>query len=200
LIGTIINSLTSMKEDYEKLKRIEKELPTIIKELDDAKELLNLLRGKALVEFIAEEYMEGITKNASEKLNMLMGGRYELAFINQEFVVFDNFNDHIQRVVKTLSGGETFLVSLALALAISETISFSSNKNMEFFFLDEGFGTLDEELVESVISALYKLESHNLNIGLISHVKELEEEIKNKIIVSKATDSEGSSLRIEYNL
>jgi len=200
LIGTLLNSITQMKNDYESLIRIQNELPKVIKVLDDAKELLNLLRGKALVEFIAEEYMEVITKNASDKLNMLMGGRYELAFIDQDFVVYDNFNDHKARVVKTLSGGETFLVSLALALAISETISYSSNKNMEFFFLDEGFGTLDAELIDSVISALYKLESHNLNIGLISHVKELEEEIKNKIIVTKATEQEGSSVKIVHNL
>lgn len=200
LIGTLMNSISQMKNDYENLVRIQNELPKIIKILDDAKELLGLLRGKALVEFIAEEYMEVITKNASDKLNMLMGGRYELAFIDQDFVVYDNFNDHKARVVKTLSGGETFLVSLALALAISETISYSSNKNMEFFFLDEGFGTLDAELIDSVISALYKLESHNLNIGLISHVKELEEEIKNKIVVTKATEQEGSSVKIVHNL
>mgnify|MGYP003305360872 CR=1 FL=1 len=80
----------------------------------------------------------------------------------------------------TLSGGETFLVSLSLALSISDAISMLSSRSMDFFFLDEGFGTLDAELCEAVISALYKLESQNLNIGLISHVGDLEESIKNK--------------------
>ena len=200
LVGAMVSNLESMKSDFEKIKNIEKELPEIIKVYDDAKELANLFRGKALVEFIAEEYMIEITCNANDKLNMLMGGRYELEFENSDFVVYDNFNDHKPRPVQTLSGGETFLVSLSLALAISETISFSSNKNMEFFFLDEGFGTLDNELIESVISALYKLESQNLKIGLISHVKELEEEIKNKILVEKATDVEGSNLKIVHML
>ena len=199
-IGSLIASLESSKEDFEKLTRIENELPAVVKILDDAKELSSLLRGKALVEFIAEEYMVEITRNANDKLNMLMGGRYELEFNENNFVVYDNFNDHLPRPVQTLSGGETFLVSLSLALAISETISFSSNKSMEFFFLDEGFGTLDSELIESVISALYKLESQNLKIGLISHVKELEEEIKNKILVDKATETEGSTLKIVHLL
>lgn len=200
LLGTLISSHKTQKEDYSKLVKIELELPDVIKKLDDAKELLGLLRGKALVEFIAEEYMIEITRNASNKLNMLMDGRYDLDFVDGNFAVYDNFNDHKPRIVQTLSGGETFLVSLALALAMSEIISLSSNRNMEFFFLDEGFGTLDSELVENVISALYKLESHNLKIGLISHVKELEDEIKNKIMVQSATDNEGSSLKIVYNL
>lgn len=199
-VGAMISSLEIMKDNYDKILCIEKELPGVIKIYDDAKELINIFRGKALVEFIAEEYMIEITNSANEKLNMLMGGRYELEFLNGDFVVYDNFNDRKPRPVQTLSGGETFLVSLSLALAMSETISLSSNKNMEFFFLDEGFGTLDNELIESVISALYKLESQNLKIGLISHVKELEEEIKNKILVEKATDTEGSNLKIVHML
>lgn len=196
LLGTLLTVQKNQKEDYESLCKINKELPDVISKIDDAKELLSLLRGKALVEYIAEEYMVEITNNASKKLNMLLDGRYELEFKDGSFAVYDNFNDRKPRAVQTLSGGETFLVSLSLALAMSEIISLSSNKSMEFFFLDEGFGTLDSELVENVISALYKLESHNLKIGLISHVRELEEEIKNKIIVDSATETEGSSLRI----
>ena len=73
-----------------------------------------------------------------------------------------------------------------------------SDKSMDFFFLDEGFGTLDAELCEAVISALYKLESQNLNIGLISHVGELEESIKNKVLVEKT--STGSKLKIVHSL
>ena len=83
-------------------------------------------------------------------------------------------------------------------LEISNEITMLSEKSMDFFFLDEGFGTLDAELCEAVISALYKLESQNLNIGLISHVGELEESIKNKVLVEKTAS--GSKLKIVHSL
>ena len=127
-----------------------------------------------------------------------MDGRYTLRFENKEFYVEDNFNDGKTRPAHTLSGGETFIVSLSLALSISDAIAMLSSRSMDFFFLDEGFGTLDNELCSVVINSLYKLESQNLKIGLISHVVELEESIKNKVIVTK--ESNGTKLRVEHSL
>ncbi len=166
--------------------------------LDLAKELGSVLKGKALAEYVAEEFLNEITTSANQKLGILMDGRYTLKFENKEFFVEDNFNDAKVRPASTLSGGETFLVSLSLALSISNEITMLSEKSMDFFFLDEGFGTLDNELCEAVISALYKLESQNLNIGLISHVGELEESIKNKVLVTKETG--GSKIKIIHTL
>jgi len=85
-----------------------------------------------------------------------------------------------------------------LALSISDAISSLSSRSMDFFFLDEGFGTLDAELCSVVISSLHKLESQNLTIGLISHVAELEESVKNKILVTK--DANGSKIKLEHSL
>ena len=166
--------------------------------LDLAKELSSVLKGKALAEYVAEEYLQEITASANQKLGLLMDGRYILKFENKEFFVEDNFNDAKVRPASTLSGGETFLVSLSLALSISDAISMLSSRSMDFFFLDEGFGTLDAELCEAVISALYKLESQNLNIGLISHVGELEESIKNKVLVTK--EAGGSKIKVVHTL
>lgn len=177
---------------------ISKSLAEFTHKLDLAKELSNVLKGKALAEYVAEEYLQEITGSANQKLSLLMDGRYTLKFENKEFFVEDNFNDAKVRPASTLSGGETFLVSLSLALSISDAISMLSSRSMDFFFLDEGFGTLDAELCEAVISALYKLESQNLNIGLISHVGELEEHIKNKVLVTKETN--GSKLKIVHSL
>ena len=166
--------------------------------LDLAKELASVLKGKALAEYVAEEYLQEITASANHKLGLLMDGRYTLKFENKEFFVEDNFNDAKVRPASTLSGGETFLVSLSLALSISEAISMLSSRSMDFFFLDEGFGTLDAELCEAVISALYKLEGQNLNIGLISHVGELEESIKNKVLIVK--ENNGSKIKVVHSL
>lgn len=197
-VGRLTAEYERIVDANKKLKEFSSELSIFKHNLDLAKELTQVLKGKALAEYVAEEYLDEITKSANNKLSMLMDGRYTLKFENKEFFVEDNFNEAKTRPASTLSGGETFLVSLSLALSISDAISSLSSRSMDFFFLDEGFGTLDAELCEAVVNALYKLESHNLSIGLISHVGELEESIKNKVIVTK--DSSGSKLKIIHSL
>ena len=114
----------------------------------------------------------------------------------KEFRVGDNLDGGNTRSVKTLSGGETFLVSLSLALSLSNTICMKSMRPIEFFFLDEGFGTLDEKLVETVMDVLGKL-GKRFAVGLISHVEELKHRIENKIVVTGATEKHGSKVQTE---
>lgn len=180
-------SLTVSQMD-EKLKIANEyslQLDKVNVEYDMVKELYDLLKGKALLEFIAEEFINDISFMASNKLQTMMDGRYILKYQNKEFVVVDNFNDAIERPVSTLSGGELFVVSLALALSISDAVSSKSNKSIDFFFLDEGFGTLDKEYCEYIVDSLIRLESQNLTIGLISHIPELQEKIIQKLEVVK---------------
>lgn len=205
-VQVLSENVGKTRSDYERFliankqyKEFSENLEKYKHKYDLAKELSNVLKGKALAEYVAEEYLQEITVSANEKLALLMDGRYILKFENKEFVVEDNFNDAQVRPASTLSGGETFLVSLSLALSISEAITMLSSRNMDFFFLDEGFGTLDGELCEAVVGALYKLESRNLKIGLISHVKELEDSIKNKVLIEK-TQNKGSIIRIDHTL
>ena len=174
-------------------------LKSVSSDLDYAHELVRVLRGKALAEFVCDEYLELITVRANQIAGLLLDGKFTLKFSDGEFYVEDNLNSGAQRAVSTVSGGETFLISLSLALSISEQITCASGKSMDFFFLDEGFGTLDSDLCDAVISALYKLESKNLKIGVISHIELLFDKIKNKIMVSK-TEERGSELRLETTL
>lgn len=197
-VGRFSSEYERIEKDNKKRKEILSTADKTSKDYDLAKELSLVLKGKALAEYVAEEYLDEITITANQKLNLLMDGRYNLKFIDKDFYVEDNFNDGQMRPANTLSGGETFLVSLSLAFAISDAISLLSSRNMEFFFLDEGFGTLDAELCEAVISALYKLEGQNLKVGLISHVAELEESVKNKVYVTKT--EKGSKIRLEHSL
>ncbi len=197
-LGRLEGELSRVEEDNKKLNEISQNLEIYTKKYDTAKELSSVLRGKALAEYVCEEYLEEITLSANQKLSILMDGRYTLKFEEKEFYVEDNFNDGKVRPASTLSGGETFIVSLSLALSISDAISSLSSRSMDFFFLDEGFGTLDAELCSVVISSLHKLESQNLTIGLISHVAELEESVKNKILVTK--DANGSKIKLEHTL
>lgn len=115
---------------------------------------------------------------------------------DKEFRVGDNLDGGNFRAVKTLSGGETFLVSLSLALALSGELCVKSRRSMEFFFLDEGFGTLDGKLVDTVMDVLTKL-SKDFAVGLISHVEELKHRIENKILVTGATEKHGSQVKVE---
>ena len=190
-IGTLetkLATLTGLKKEQEKID----------KEFMLAKELYEVLKGKALMEFIAEEFIDDISFMASNKLQVLMDGRYVLKYQNKEFFVIDNFNDANVRPVSTLSGGELFVVSLALALSISDAIATKANKNVDFFFLDEGFGTLDKEYCEYIVDSLIKLESQNLTIGLISHIPELQERITQKLHVVKTAN--GSVVKIHSDI
>ena len=88
------------------------------------------------------------------------------------------------------------MVSLSLALSLSNAICMDALRPIEFFFLDEGFGTLDEKIVDTVMDVLGKL-SKSFAVGLISHVEELKHRIENKILVTGATETRGSQVKVE---
>lgn len=179
-------------------KGVEKELAGIKAERDNLARLREVTKSNRFLEYIATEYLTDIAALASKTLLTLTDGRYYLVYDAANFRVSDNYDGGNLRGVNTLSGGETFLVSLSLALALSQTICAKSDKTIEFFFLDEGFGTLDSNLVETVMTALEKLKSSRFTIGVISHVEELKQRIENKITVIKATEDHGSSVKISY--
>jgi len=151
------------------------------------------------VEFISEERIRYIAREASETLGVLTKYRYALELdTGQGFVIRDYANGGVLRAVSTLSGGETFLASLSLALALSKQIQLKGQSPLEFFFLDEGFGTLDSGLLDVVIDALERLSSKQRVIGVISHVPELKHRIARRLIVEPPTVyGEGSRVSLE---
>lgn len=184
--------LEALREKYE---RFQAELTKKQAEKELCDELRQLLKSNKFLEYIASEYLQEICSQASKTLLSLTGGRYFLRY-EKEFKVGDNLDGGSLRAVKTLSGGETFLASLSLALSLSAAICLKSLRPIEFFFLDEGFGTLDEKLVDTVMDVLTKL-SKSFSVGLISHVEELKHRIDNKLLVTGATESHGSKVRME---
>ncbi len=184
-----------LSEKLSKKTKNEKALKGIESRRNVLFQLKELTRGNKFLEYIAGEYLSDISKAASVTLLKLTGGRYFLVY-DDNFYVGDNYNEGNKRGVNTLSGGEIFLVSLSLALALSSAICRGSLKSIEFFFLDEGFGTLDESLVDTVMDSLEKLRSAEFTIGIISHVEELKHRIESKIIVNKATETRGSSVNV----
>lgn len=143
-------------------------------------------------------YFDRILARANAHLMRMSGGKYDLkrresaAKLNTqsglELDVIDHYNGS-ERSVKTLSGGETFLASLSLALGLSEEIQSSAGGvQMDTLFVDEGFGSLDEETLRQAMRALRELSEGDRLIGIISHVSELRREIDRQIVVKRSKD------------
>ncbi|OKP91162.1 hypothetical protein A3844_04855 [Paenibacillus helianthi] len=161
---------------------------------DRLSKLQTVLRGNAFVEYIAEEQLMQVCQAASQRLRFLSKQRYALEVDSGGgFVIRDDGNGGVRRPVSTLSGGETFLTSLSLALALSAQIQLRGQYPLQFFFLDEGFGTLDPDLLDTVITSLERLHNDQLSVGIISHVPELRARLPRKLVIVPAEPGGGGS-------
>lgn len=166
------------------------------------------LSGNARINFethIQMTYFDRIVQRANVHLMRMSGGKYDLkrsetaednrSLSGLELSVTDHYNGS-ERSVKTLSGGESFIASLSLALGLSEEVQSSAGGiRLDTMFVDEGFGTLDEETLQQAMAALSGLAEGSRLVGIISHVAELREMIPKQIIVKKNT-SGGSTADI----
>ncbi|MGH2573829.1 MAG: AAA family ATPase [Actinomycetota bacterium] len=137
------------------------------------------LRADRLIAFLQAEALQVLATAGSTRLATLSDGRYRLACREDEFFVVDTWNGDEERSVRTLSGGETFLASLALALALSEqvrSLSVTDRARLDSLFLDEGFGTLDQESLRVVVEAIEQLGGNGRLVGVITHVPDLAEQ------------------------
>jgi len=189
----------TIKKNFEKWVELEKDYKIYSNKYGMLEQIQKLLKGNSFVEFIAEERLRYIAKEATETLGILTKHRYALEIDSDNgFVIRDNANGGVHRLVSSLSGGETFLTSLSLALALSKQIQLKGQSPLEFFFLDEGFGTLDGSLLDTVMDALERLSSRQRVIGLISHVPELKNRMSRRLIIEPpGADGKGSQVRIE---
>lgn len=184
--------LVSIEEKAKLRAEQQSKLNAAEKTADTYRELAEITKGKKMLDFVASEYIEDFTATASEILGELSNGKYSIRYDREGgFVVSDFLNDGIARKTDTLSGGEMFLTSLAVAIAIARAVSGGDNA---FFFLDEGFGTLDEELIDTVYSALEGL-SQSCLVGVISHSQPLIERMPSCVEVLEATGEIGSRIR-----
>lgn len=162
------------------------------------------LEGKEkimLEAYVQMAYFERILRHANRRMKAMSRGQYELVRATAatnlrsqtglELNVRD-YTNNTERSVRSLSGGEAFLASLSLALGMSDEIQAQQGGiELDVLFVDEGFGSLDEELLRIAVNALSALSENRRLVGVISHVAELRERIDRKIIVTKAAD--GSS-------
>jgi exonuclease SbcC len=153
-----------------------------------ARALSNHLKVNGFERWLIEEVVHDLVVHANERLDQLSDGAYALAVEKSEFVIIDRLNADERRTPETLSGGETFVVSLALALSLADqmaAISLSGTARLESVFLDEGFGTLDAETLDTVAAVIHELGSDGRTVGLITHVSELAQQIPIRFEVSK---------------
>lgn len=165
------------------------------------------IRGKTrimLETYIQTTYFDRIAARANVRLMKMTGGQYDLkrretidnkrSLGGLELDVIDHYNG-TERSVKSLSGGESFKASLALALGLSDEVQMSSGVRVDTLFVDEGFGSLDPESLNQAYRALADLTEGNRLVGIISHVAELKERIDKQIVVTKEK-SGGSKAKI----
>ncbi|KYH34201.1 nuclease SbcCD subunit C [Clostridium tepidiprofundi DSM 19306] len=200
-IATKQKVVDDMKEDLKKFKELKKREREIEHRLSLLNDLDKLVQGNRFVEFVAMNRLKYIAREASKRLKDITNNRYALEIDGEgNFTIRDDKNGGVVREISSLSGGETFLTSLALALALSSQIQLKGSAPLEFFFLDEGFGSLDSDLLEVVMTSLEKLHTDKLSVGIISHVEELKNRVPVKLIVTPAEPGEhGSKVKLEYS-
>ncbi|MDN4557992.1 AAA family ATPase [Clostridium perfringens] len=210
------NTEKELKEVEEIKIRLVTESESIKKKLEEQRDILHikakqehklallsdlekLFKGKKFVEFIAANQLKYISIEASKKLKDITNGVYGLEVDeNGKFIIRDYKNGGAERDASTLSGGETFLASLALALSLSSQIQLKGTAPLELFFLDEGFGTLDDNLLDVVMSSLERLHHERLSVGIISHVESIKNRVPVKLILTPAEAGiGGSKVKIE---
>ena len=162
------------------------------REANLAGELGQLLMANRFRSYLLEEAVRTLAADGSRHLQELSGGRYAFHTEGAEFQIVDGWNADEQRSVKTLSGGETFLASLALALGLAEGLPAlgpgeHGHQRLESLFIDEGFGTLDpDETLDTVTQALENLRTSDRIVGIVTHLPQLAERLPAQIRVVKS--------------
>src|ERR1700674_1591902 len=144
------------------------------------------LRSDGFQAFLLHEVFTELVRGASARLLTLTGERYSLRFDDEEIRVVDHDNADETRISDTLSGGETFLTSLALALELSDQVQRAVGAvNLDSLFIDEGFGTLDPDTLALASETLQSLRVGGRMVGVITHIPELRDEFAQQVIVIK---------------
>lgn len=163
--------------------------------LDLQRRLAEDLRNDRFQAFLLEEAFRELVQGASTRLFELTG-RYTLDYREERFDALDHDNAGERRSVDTLSGGETFLASLALALEMSQQVQRAAGAvRLDSLFIDEGFGTLDPETRETIASALESLKVGGRMVGIVTHLPELTERFDVRLLVEKRR--EGSRVQVQ---
>lgn len=177
--GKISARLEELQKKLENQIILQKEREQLEARAENIRTMKSLFMASGFVNYISSVYLQNLCHAANNRFFQLTRQRLSLEITpDNNFQVRDFMNGGKVRSVKTLSGGQTFQASLSLALALADNIQQVTRSKQNFFFLDEGFGTLDRESLDIVFDTLKSLRKENRIVGLISHVEEMQQEIE----------------------
>jgi exonuclease SbcC len=195
---------------HDRVARADRELGPLLKQAQTAKSVSELmagngenLKGMSLPTYVLAARLETVAEAATHRLAAMGEGRYRLLHQDGKqgnrhsglgLAVEDAWTG-ATRAPETLSGGETFMVSLALALGLADVVQEESGGiDVETLFIDEGFGTLDQQTLDDVLNGLDRLREGGRLVGIVSHVPELAERIPTQIRVTKTRTGSTTSV------
>src|SRR5699024_6640643 len=159
----------------EKLELLE-EWNQLSRRAENLRVMAGLFKASGFVQYVSTIYLSQLCDHANIRFQRMTRNQLRLQLgENNDFEIIDYLNEGRSRSVKTLSGGQSFQVSLSLALALAESVQANARAEKNFFFIDEGFGTQDIESVNIIFETLLNLNRENKIVGIISHVEELKD-------------------------
>lgn len=200
-IGQLKSRLTALQDNQQKVVKLLAQTDKADEQVNQLQTLTDVIAGNtenhlSLERYVLQAYFQDVLEAANIQLARLTNGRYQFELATEshgagakwsglEVNVYDD-NAGKTRSARTLSGGESFMASLALALALCQIIQEQSGGiSIDALFIDEGFGSLDQQALADALQALQELEGHRM-IGIISHVTELEDQIPDQLLVRSA--------------
>ncbi|HMV78177.1 MAG TPA: SMC family ATPase [Leptospiraceae bacterium] len=198
--GTLLAEIKDLQERIASLKETVKEKESLDARVKNIEILESMFKGNGFEKYISGVYFREICEMANERFYRLSSGglRLNLDSENQLSVV-DYWNDGKTRSIKTLSGGQTFQAALSLALALSDRVQRDAFSRQNFFFIDEGFGSLDRNSLQTVFDTLKSLRNENKYVGIISHMEEIQSEM-NCYLNVRYDRSRGSLIRGSWEI
>lgn len=191
--GALLEIIKKLKQDLETRNKLSVKLEALRKREANLATLKKLFKGSGFVNFISTKYLQNLCNAANERFHKLTRQQLKLEITaSNSFQVRDYLYEGKVRSIKTLSGGQTFQAAFSLALALADQVNQLVGAKQNFFFLDEGFGTLDSESMHIVFDSLKSLHKENRIVGVISHVEDMQREID--VYLKVKNDDEAGSL------
>jgi len=192
-LGKMEGEINKLTKDLKQQAEIRKSVAHLKLRADDLNTLKKLFKGSGFVNYVSSVHLHNLCLAANDRFYKLVRQKMSLEITeDNNFEIRDYLNGGKVRSVKTLSGGQTFQAALSLALALADSIQHFTDSSQNFFFLDEGFGSLDKESLDVVFETLKSLRKENRIVGVISHVEEMQQEIDThlRIINDEETGSQ----------
>lgn len=191
--GRLDGLLLKMAEDLTKKALLLKEKARLELRKEHLDDLARLFRSSGFVDYASSIYLQNLIHAANDRFHQMTHQQLHLELgEGNSFWVRDLLNGGHMRLLKTLSGGQKFQAALSLALALADHIHIRNESKHNFFFLDEGFGSLDKNALQTVFETLKSLRKENRIVGIISHVEDLQQEIQTYLRIIES--DEGSKI------